>query len=82
MRSIRVRAENGELFAARLRDSGFRAEWLGPGTADTSLFGGCSDPGCCWQHDARYRPEQWGAIRTDASGHQAHAIWALHEVVS
>ena len=47
---IRVRAENGEKLAAALRAAGFEAEWLGPGTAHTSLHKGCSDPNHCPQH--------------------------------
>lgn len=75
IRRIRVRAENGPRFAEALRAAGFQAEWLGPGTAYTSFMGGCGDPGCCPQHEAYYAPQKWGAIKTNASGTQAHRVW-------
>jgi hypothetical protein len=76
MRHIRVRAENGERLAGELRAAGYHARWLGPGTAYTSLWGGCSDPNCCDQHDCYYRPSEWGLIKTSASGTQAHKVWS------
>ncbi len=75
MRYIRVRAENGELFAAALRAAGFEARFLGTGTASTTLSLGCSDPGHCPQHDSLYDPSGWGSIHTNASGKKAHKVW-------
>lgn len=75
MRHIRVRTENGELYESMLRAAGHEAKWLGPGTASVSLHSGCTDPSCCSQHDARYDPQAWGAIETDASGTVAHKLW-------
>ena len=75
MKKIRVRAENGEKFAAALRAAGFEAQFLGSGTASTSLACGCSDPEHCPQHDALYHPSHWGSVETNASGNQAHQVW-------
>ena len=74
-KNIRVRAENGEKLAAALRAAGFEAEWLGPGTAHTSLHKGCSDPNHCPQHEADSAPLKWGAIKTNVGGNKAHKIW-------
>jgi len=58
-----------------LRAAGFEAEWLGPGTAHTSLHKGCSDPNHCPQHEADSAPLKWGAIKTNVGGNKAHKIW-------
>lgn len=76
MRRIRVKAENGERYAAILRAAGYHARWLGSFTASTTAFCGCADPGCCAQHESSYRPAEWGSIETDASGRKAHALFA------
>lgn len=76
MRSIRVRAGMGSRRAAILRAAGFKSNWLGVGSAYTSENNGCSDPECCSQHPAADSPYEWGCVETNASGHQAHKIWA------
>lgn len=70
-RSIRVRHENGERFAALLRAAGFEAEYAGAGTASAFevVYGECE------RHEAFFLPQNWGSVRTTASGRQAHAIW-------
>jgi hypothetical protein len=76
MKKIRVKAENGEKFAAALRAAGFEARFCGAGTASTSLALGCSDPDHCPQHEgAYYNPSHWGSVETNASGNQAHQVW-------
>jgi hypothetical protein len=79
MRRIRVRAENGERYTQMLRDAGHEARWCGAGSASSALMGGCCDPGCCEQHDAKHNPMSWGAIETDVSGTAAHKIWSNHD---
>lgn len=74
MRQIRVRAERGAKFASALRILGYQAEWLGAGSAPTTLHGGCADPGHCPQHEAAENPQAWGSVRTSASGERAHYI--------
>ncbi len=74
MRNIRVRHENAEVIVAALRAAGYQAEYLGQGTATTSLWGGCNDPNHCEQHEARYAPARWGSVRTNTSGMRAHFI--------
>ena len=74
-KNIRVRTENGPVLANALREAGFQAEWLGAGTAHTSLSNGCSDENCCVQHPCAYVPQQWGAIQTNVGGNKAHRIW-------
>ena len=74
-KNIRVRAENGEILAAALRQAGFEAKFLGPGTAHTSLHCGCSDENHCPQHPASYVPQKWGAIQANIGGNKAHSIW-------
>jgi len=74
-KKIRVRAENGEALAAALRQAGFEAKFLGPGTAHTSLNCGCSDFRHCNQHPSAYAPQQWGAVETNVGGNKAHSIW-------
>lgn len=73
MRKIRVRALHGPLLAQALRDAGFQAHWLGPGTAHMGFHGGCLDPDCCQQHPGS--PQAYGAVLTNASGRQAHRVW-------
>ncbi len=76
MKRIRVRTKNGLQFASALRAAGYQATWLGPGSADSSLFGGCTDPDCCDQHwGVLLAPQDWGVILTDASGTAAHRVW-------
>lgn len=75
MRQIRVRAENGVRFAEALRAAGYEAEFLGAGSAPTTLHGGCADPAHCPQHPSARNPQQWGAIRTSASGNQAARVF-------
>jgi hypothetical protein len=74
-RSVRVRAENGKRFAHALRVAGYAAVYLGPGTASSSLDGGCCDRYCCIQHLAADLPHEWGSIRTNASGSAAHKVF-------
>ncbi len=74
-RYIRVRAENGPRFAQMLRDAGYWARWMGPGTARTQYAFGCGDPNCCEQHAAYFHPQAWGSIKTRATGKQAHKVW-------
>jgi hypothetical protein len=75
IKDIRVKAENGEILAAALREAGFEGEWLGCGTAHGSLHNGCGEEECCPQHPARNDAGSWGAIRTNIGGNKAHRIW-------
>jgi len=74
-KKIRVRTENGEILAAALRQAGFEAQFLGAGTAHTSLHLGCSDENHCPQHRAADSPQEWGAIATNVGGNKAHRLW-------
>ena len=74
-KKIRVRASQGEAMATALRGAGFEAQFLGPGTAHTSLHLGCSDSLCCPQHRAADAPQEWGAIQTNVGGNKAHRVW-------
>lgn len=74
MRKIRVTAANSAKIVAGLQAEGFQAEYLGDGTANSTLWGGCGDPNCCPQHNSHYFPIFWGSILTDASGNQAHKV--------
>ncbi len=73
MAKIRVKASNGQKFVAALQAAGFTADFV-QGNAHTGLHGGCSDPGCCTQHDALYNPQKWGTLTTSASGKLATKI--------
>jgi hypothetical protein len=75
MNSIRVRHQNGDKFAAALIKAGYQAQYLGAGTASTATHNGCSDHGCCSQHESIYDRKAWGAIKTNANGTQAHKIF-------
>ena len=75
MRYVRVRHQNGEIYAEALRQAGFEARYLGAGSAPTTLHCGCSDIDHCSQHESYYKPQAWGAIQTNASGTQAHNVF-------
>jgi hypothetical protein len=80
-RKIRVRTVNADKMVQALKDEGYEAVFLGPGTHDTTFAGGCSDPNCCWQHSLPSDPD-WGSIKTNASGRASHRIWVRYGIVS
>lgn len=83
MRYIRVRSVNGPLFARLLREAGFQAEWLGslgPSVIYTNPHYGCGDPSCCTPSPPQDK-QDWGTIKTNASGNKAHRIWKSHGLV-
>lgn len=75
IRTIRVRTKNASKWISVLTDAGYTATFLGAGTAYTGFCGGCSDPDHCPQHEARYKPEEWGSLEVNTSGKEAHRLW-------
>ena len=75
MNFIRVKNQNGDKFAAALIKAGYQAQYLGAGTASTATNHGCSDRHCCAQHESLYNRLDWGAIKTNANGSQAHKVF-------
>jgi hypothetical protein len=70
-RNIRVRTENAVRIVMALRDAGYHAHWLGPGSANPYQGRGNS----LRRHEGVERnPMVWGNIITNASGNAAHKI--------
>lgn len=81
-RLIRVKTKNASKLCEALRQAGYEAEFLGPGTHYTHWDNGCEDPGCCFQHpEATKRDPDWGCIKTNASGTKSHKIWVKAGIV-